>query len=185
MLEGEFAGSRIDRLAYQPKRARLVGRLLAALLAVSLATLAVGLANARGEAWAPLGPFPAQSITTDQPIDVYSGAVGVDGTKCYNESVQVTGSLAWRSVDEPGQLLGHVEFPSAEKLAGCVGLSFANPIPDDVAEVVCSNGPTRWAIVGNEKPIGQIRDDGTIIPRSGLALGWQTETFELSCGAPQ
>jgi hypothetical protein len=170
-----------DRLAYKPAAVKRVERTIALVgLAVAVAWVTVALQRP-GPDWSPLGPFPVQQITTDQPIDVNIGTVGVDGTTCYSESSQVTGSLAWKSLDPAGLLLGRLEFPSATKLGGCVGVSFDNPIPSEVATAVCDGGPTRWAIVGSETPTGTADDDGAVTPRDGLSLGWETESFVLVC----
>jgi hypothetical protein len=135
--------------------------------------------------WSPLGPFPVQYITDEEPVDVFIGEVTVDGQKCRHGSsgngVQVSGEYAWYS-SPSGFVEGQQVIASVNKLDGCESTLFRNQIPGSVSLIVCEGGPTVWRIAGSETPIGDIGSDGVVVPRSGLTLGWQTENFELVCG---
>lgn len=146
------------------------------------------------EPWAPLGPYPTQTIVldadnNDHVVNVDDGFVHIEATKCRNTAsgVQVQGSLAWRRVAPPGYSSPTVQFQPSVQPPGCVVTVFANPIPDDVVDDVCAFGTSIWQISGIETPIGEVKDDGVVVARSdGVPIGWETEPFQLTCtgGAP-
>lgn len=119
--------------------------------------------------WDPLGDYPLQrvvdkTVRLDEPVQTV-------GTKCADESVTVTGSLRWQSIDPPGTVL-FISSGSAVRQEGCHEFRFANPIPAAVLALIeQQGGPLHWIISGTETPI---REGQTGVPRS-----WQTEPFEL------
>ena len=152
---------------------------------VGVTAIAVVAAWRATATWVPLGPYPVQDILDDDlTISVWDFGVEVEGTKCRfgdGYGVQVTGSLSWRRVDPPGLVAGRLEFDAATHSEGCITSKFVNPIPQDVLEDVCGNGPSVWAITGRETPTGVVLEDNTVRARKGLTLGWETEAFTLTC----
>lgn len=143
----------------------------------------------RNEVWAPLGPFPMQTVShtetdgvdSDPVFDIAEGSVHVTAQKCREGPVQVYGEAAWRRVSPGGYASPPTQFPPTVQPDGCVTQQFENPIPEAVIADVCANGTSIWHIAGIERPVGDVTGDGTVVPRSGAELGWETEPFTLTC----
>lgn len=141
----------------------------------------------RAEVWSPLGPFPTQTVThadsqLDDPVfDIAEGSVRVTAQKCRSEPVQVYGEAAWRRVSPGGYASPPTQFPPSVQPEGCITQQFSNPIPAAVVADVCQNGTSIWQIGGIERPVGYVDGNGTVVARSGVELGWETEPFTLTC----
>lgn len=151
--------------------------------ALAILAIAIIVIQAREpDPWAPLGPFPLQTVEKEV-IDVSEGFVTVVGEKCRfgTDGVQTTGTVSWRLVVPPGYVSPLPAFPAVVHLNGCTTTAFSNPIPDDVVDYVCTHqDASPWHIVGLETPVGDLVGD-LVFPRQGLQLGWETEKFTLTC----
>lgn len=189
-FEHEFVSSRFDQILYDPLRRRRLERSLAAIAVLCVVTIGALIAVAltgNEEPWSPFGPFPTQDVLDrDLIIDVSVGAIRIEGTKCREGTagVQRTGSWNWRQVRPPG--FASTLNTSAAVIApnGCETNTFNNAIPPEVVAEVCRNGSSEWHVVGSETPIGDVLEDGTIVAREGLTLGWESEIFTLTCERP-
>ena len=173
---------------------RLAGVMFGAILVVSGAA-AGWLLWGRDDPWTPLGPFPTQEAgrieadgtftPLENPIYSVHGVVPIRGEKCRHgtEGVQVRGGLAWRGVDPSGFVSNELIFPSVSFSNGCNVSVFENVPPQEVVDLVCARGDSTWHVTGYEVPTGDVLNIETeaIEARSGLRLGWETQTFTLTC----
>jgi hypothetical protein len=106
----------------------------------------------------PLGDFPTQTVTSDQPIPV-GHDVGINATQCVNAAhvVKLTGDTRWVTVDPAGSSFTG-NHGQGERSPGCHLLHFENPMP--VAVIVRVNQLaaqgihiTTWVIEGTATPI--------------------------------
>lgn len=131
--------------------------------------------------WAPLGPYPVQQVVAPvvdgvPTVPLSAGVVKVHGRKCEDgDGYAVVGSASWQSLDPRGTIIraGEGSRPAAD---GCTSFTFANTIPETVAEAVHAQARTGvdrpvWRLVGTERPV-----DGE---RTGAELTWATEPFVL------
>lgn len=196
---GLIESGKIGQAFYDPVWVRTWGRrIFGAVLAVfALGVTALSYyAATRVEPWVPLGPYPIQHVLDgDATIDVNNGGVKIEGTKCREgtEGVQVHGSLRWKRVAPAGFTSDAIYFSPSVQPNGCTTSEFVNRTPQEVKDDVCRSGPSLWHISGDESPIGDVvrlpvlGDSGRVVtaglvePRDGLAIGWETETFTLTC----
>lgn len=122
--------------------------------------------NAPPPPWDPIGEFPVQTV-----LQVTDEFVEIEGTKCYDEAVQVVGAMSWRSVDPLGTTV-EVGNGSVRREVGCLTQTFENSIPPEVRAAV-DRGVTGWVINGSETPVDDIQG------RNGVPRGWTTERFDL------
>lgn len=147
--------------------------------------------------WAPLGPYPTQTIGLPRE-QVLAGATGADrataeypvlrvrggqwpelpvtSEKCAHETVTVTGAVTWRSVEPPGSSYTPNAPGTATRTEGCTRFSYRNVVPDGVRDRVrtlAGEGTTvtLWSVNGVETPT---RDGQT-----GVVQPWTTETFAI------
>jgi len=164
---------------------RLAGALVVLLLGIT--TGAVGFWLLTPEEWSPLGPYPTQDVVSDRTMDVSEGAgttitvpvvssaedVTVEGVKCNDEAVTVSGTVSWVSVDPPGTQI-RVGEGIRDRAPGCSSFTFHNPIPPEVvertAELQAAGFTPVWRVTGTETPQ---RDNG----ETGESLSWTTEPF--------
>ena len=160
------------------------------MLAVLLLGITAGVVGSvlfASDPWAPLGPYPEQDIISDRTVEVSEGAgtttvvplvrsdedVTVEGVKCNDEPVTVSGTVSWVSVDPPGTQI-RVGEGIRDRTAGCHAFTFHNPVPPSVVartRTLTDQGyQPVWRITGTETPQ---RPDGT----TGEALSWTTEPF--------
>lgn len=144
----------------------------------------------RPPAWAPLGPYPTQTVVSQGPRvnpdgdaniqipQVHLGSeIEVNGTKCSTEDVAVQGTTGWRSAEPPG--FSYAEPPGSPgyRLKGCSAkLTFLNTIPPAVdawarRQLAAGHQPQVY-IGGCETPT---RPNGDV----GATLCWRTEPFLL------
>ena len=152
-----------------------------AMIAVGLTVLAVAviIAIRAPTPWNPLGDYPEQKVLSRVPgvkgpaVKVSDDAVIVQGTKCARVDVRVRGSSFWQSVDIPGTFVS-AGAGVADRSAGCVKQTFANPLPPAVEQAAkVKDGPHRWVIAGTETPI---RPNGKT---EGVPRAWSTEEFQV------
>jgi hypothetical protein len=145
--------------------------------------------TATDDTWKPLGPYPEQSVITDETFDwangeTYStgsetipavrlsaGEVTVEGTKCNDTAVTVDGSKAWTSMEPPGFTFDEGA-GTGTRPEGCSTRTFTNPIPAEVAAWAEGRLPVVVAIGGCETPVDPDRGEGA-------ELCWRTEPFAL------
>ena len=155
-------------------------------LGVALLVLAAAILYAEirtEEVWDPLGDYPTQEVTStvrgiEGPATHIDGTVNVHATKCNDTSmpVDVETTLTWRSV-EPRGAAWQRGSSLAVRDPGCESLSFANPIPGPVQELIeaqyrAGYPEPVWQIVGTETPV---REDGS----DGKRQTWRTENFKV------
>ena len=153
-----------------------------AVLSVCLLAVAVAIfysAWSRPRPFAPLGPFPEQTV--DEPRDI-SGfpvvslshpIVRVTGEKCESGTgYQVTGTVIWQSMRPRGTSIRTGDGTRDAK-GGCTEFSYRNDIPPDVKATMrrqLADGlHPLWRITGTETPVN---DQGP-----GVPLTWTTEPF--------
>lgn len=142
----------------------------------------------RPHTWAPLGPYPTQTVISQGPRvngngniqipQVHLGSeVEVNGTKCAAESVAVQGTTGWRSVEPAGFFYSAPPGPPGYRIKGCSAkLTFLNSIPPEVDawarhKLAAGHHPQVY-IGGCETPT---RPNG----EEGATLCWRTEPFLL------
>lgn len=138
--------------------------------------------------WKPLGPFPEQEVRSDETfvwevagaantqtipsVDVDDLMVSVTGTKCYKQTVNVNGVVAWQVLDPPGRAYETGRGTRVQD-PGCSTKTFENEIPADVIGFVNRHGsPVVVAVTGCETPTDTDRGEGA-------TLCWSTEPFAL------
>jgi len=161
-------------------------------LALFVAVGSVAWTLTRSQPWTPLGPFPEQTITTDETVEwegreagtvpgdsvtipavPLAGPVPVEGTKCYRENVQIYGALSWSTVDPRGGIW-QTGSGAATREAGCHTLSFRNEVPVVVSDYVTGTDLPFVVVTvsGCETPVDDDRGEGE-------TLCWSTEPFAL------
>ncbi len=148
--------------------------------------------------WAPLGPYPTQTIglprekvptsatgsdtaTAEYPVlRVRSGQwpeLPVQSEKCAHETVTVTGTVSWRSVEPPGASYTPNGPGTAIRTEGCTRFAYRNVVPDGVRDRVrtlAGEGTvvTLWSVNGAETPTrdGQT---GAVQPTETFAIVWE------------
>lgn len=110
----------------------------------------------------PLGAFPVQRV-----VEVTAEGVTIEGTKCADRPVRISGESFWRSVDTPG-LAVPLALGVRQHPGGCETRVYYNLFP---AAVIAHPGV--WQIVGTSCPID---DDGK---RVGLCRSFETANFQV------
>ena len=159
-------------------------------LGLSLCALAVALliyAIYEPDPYAPLGPYPEQTVHAQFEVDGYPAfvegdAIPVTGEKCVDEPVSIIAEVQWQTFEPAGTYVS-VGVGRREYEGGCVDLNFVNEMPDEVIEAnreIRSEGfeAPVWVITGIETPINP--DGG----ESGEPQTWTTEPFVIVDEAP-
>lgn len=154
-----------------------------ALLCLAAAIVFYAISN-RHEVFAPLGPYPEQSVLLPVErghptlhLDNDPLAVPVTGRKCVTGSgYTISGVQSWQSVDPPGTII-RTGTGVREAVDGCTTIEFVNLVPRSVESAMRSQlraGLHRplWRIVGLETP----ERDGV----EGTSVTWATEPFAVA-----
>jgi len=161
--DGRFSNGGADRAIAAIRRSLILFGLV-----LVVGTVAVISVTRDEPDWEPLGPFEEQTV-----LLVTDDFVSVVGTKCYSETVTVTGSLSWRSIEPLGTIVnvfeGQADRVFADLDDGCLTQTFENSVP---AEVLAHPEVTVWVINGVETPVADVNGS-----RDGLLLTWTTEPF--------
>ena len=141
-------------------------RALAALAAVMVALFAAaaGWALFGNRPYAPLGPYPDQTITA---VDTTAGTVSTIGTKCSDETVGIVGSFSLVAVDPPGRIIP-LGSGTNVRLAGCHDYEYVNTLPPAFLLEETRTDRT-WKLAGTETPT-----NGETL---GIAITWQSDDF--------
>lgn len=159
--------------------------LIAGVVFILVVQVALVIYSRQETLYAPLGEYPTQHVvnpgrTTDGiPIVESDDDVKVEATKCNatNGTVDVLGSVTWKTVDPRGTNIEVSTNAPGEREAGCTDLKFSNPIPAEVllrtAELE-ADGSDRvtWRITGYEQPVDK---NG----KPGQGVSWSTDTFVI------
>lgn len=133
----------------------------------------------RDDEWAPLGNYPEQvadpvvRVQLDEPA-----TVSVKAVKCADESVLVTGTMAWVSSDPAGRVVAiPTDGAVGRRTEGCMEFTFRNELPAEVvAATVAFGGTASWRLTGVETPINA---DG-----AGVPAAWQTNEVLIVVDVP-
>lgn len=170
------------------------GEKAVAFLGLSLCFLAVALliyAVYEPPPYAPLGPYPEQTVTAqftvtvdgvEYPAFAEGEAIPVSGEKCADEATEIIGSVQWQTREPAGTFIPAGTGTRTGK-AGCTTFNFVNEMPQ---EVIDANRDIRaegfetpiWVVSGIETPINP--DDG----ENGESQTWNTEPFVIVDAAP-
>lgn len=159
-------------------------------LGLSLCVLAVALlvyAIYEPDPYAPLGPYPEQTVHAEFEVNgfpafVEGDAIPVTGEKCADGPVDIIGDVQWQSFEPAGTF---IPIGTGRRTLddGCQQLEFANEMPDAVIEAnrqIRSQGYDApvWVITGIETPINQENGE------RGEPLTWSTEPFAIVDARP-
>jgi hypothetical protein len=144
-------------LARTLHRVTVVFALTTAVLLVAV-VYAFATRNAPAPVFDPLGDFPTQQITSDQPIPA-GNDVGVDGIKCSNATTTITikGKRLWQLLRPAGTAIP-VRGGQGPLKPGCTHQHYEDPMPSGVIARVnqlAAQGThiTTWIISGSNEPI--------------------------------
>jgi len=116
----------------------------------------------------PFGEFPLQMAPTQV---VVGETVPVEVVKCYNEDVQIVGTVSWRSL-EPADAVFPVGTGVNDALEGCNEFSYVNPWPPSAVSQA-----NAWLASGEDVIF---RIEGIETPAiGGVSKLWTTTAFEV------
>lgn len=164
-------------------RHTVVGLTAIALALLCLAAAIVFYALQDPAVFAPLGPYPEQSVLLPVErgnptlhLDNDPLAVPVTGRKCVTGSgYTISGVQSWQSVDPPGTII-RTGTGARDAVDGCTTVEFVNLVPRSVESAMRTQlraGLHRplWRLVGIETP----ERDGV----EGTSVTWATEPFAV------
>ena len=193
-LNDEVAASKATTSEGSPDgRIEKVGNFFEKLIAVlgivlcSAAVVLLVVAIRSGAGFAPLGPYPDQTVNAQfevggLPAFTEGDVVPVTGEKCADAVVEVIGSVQWQTIDPAGTFIEAGE-GTRTTILGCETKTFANSMPPGVVEAnreIRSSGvdaPT-WVVTGVETPINPENGE------NGERQTWTTEPFVIVDARP-
>lgn len=150
------------------RRAPTIMVIVALIMGGVLVGAAVNLYHVRQADWEPIGPFPRQEV-----LSVDADTILVEGTKCYDDRVAITGEVRLISVDPPG-LASLLMFRGGREVEpGCYTRTFANQWPPGALALIEEwDTEIVWMLWGEERP-----RDPDDLARVGAPATWETDHF--------
>lgn len=168
-------------VAYRAKRSAWAVAVLAIAL-LALAGVILFSTLTRPDPFAPLGPYPTQTVDEERDnithtpfVSLDHPVVHVEGRKCVEgDGYTIRGTVSWQSVDPRGNSVVTGQ-GTRDAVDGCTEFRFRNDIPPQVLAImraqVRDGLRPLWRITGVEVPIN---GDG-----EGVPLTWTTEPFRV------